>query len=152
MPNDGLPVLRRKTGGKPRQKPRQGIDPSIGKPTQFKPGQSGNPGGRPRKLITLLSDALREKLASISIEDQKTYACALADESVDKALAQVKKRGLTKEVMMFLNIAADRTEGKPAQKVTIDDKRGANPVERIKELLAEAAGRADATSDAGTTQ
>jgi hypothetical protein len=53
---------------------------------------------------------------------------------------------------MFLNIAADRTEGKPAQKVTIDDKRSANPVERIKELLAEAARRVDATSDAGPTQ
>jgi ribosomal protein S7 len=103
-------------------------------------------------LVTLLSDALREKLSSISIEDQKTYACAIVDELVDKVLAQVKKRGATKEVLMFVNTAADRTEGKPAQKVTIDDKRSANPVERVKELLTEAARRADATSDAGPTQ
>jgi hypothetical protein len=115
MPNDGSPVLRRKTG----RKLRPGIDPSIGKPTQFKPGQSGNPGGRPRKFVTLLSDVLREKLGSISIEDEKPYACALVDELVDKMLAQVKKGRAIKEVLMFLNIAADRTEGKPAQKVTI---------------------------------
>jgi hypothetical protein len=37
----------RPTSGE-RKKLRNGVDPSIGKATQFKPGQSGNPGGRPK--------------------------------------------------------------------------------------------------------
>lgn len=143
MPEDGSPVLRRKT--------RQGIDPSIGKSTQFKPGQSGNPGGRPRKFVTQLSDALREKLASISDKHQKTYACAIIDQVVDKALEQAEKHGPTKDVLSFLNMAADRTEGKPTQKVTIDDNRSEDPYERFKELLAQAAERADAAPDTGSS-
>jgi len=40
------PENRQPSGEK--RKLRGGLDPSVGKATQFKPGQSGNPGGRPK--------------------------------------------------------------------------------------------------------
>jgi Family of unknown function (DUF5681) len=40
----------RRSSGEQKQL-RNGADPSIGKATQFKPGQSGNPGGRPKNDV-----------------------------------------------------------------------------------------------------
>ena len=45
------------------------FDPSIGKTTQFRKGQSGNAGGRPRSR--LLSEALRNRLAQ-TVDDDPT--------------------------------------------------------------------------------
>lgn len=109
----------------------------------FKPGVSGNPGGRPKKFVTLLSDALREKLGEVDAETTKTYATVIADGLVEGAAAEAKKGQLTKELMWAVNLVADRTEGRPAQKVTLVDDPDSNPAKRIAELLARAAERVD---------
>jgi hypothetical protein len=43
------------------------FDPSIGLPTRWQKGKSGNPGGRPKSRT--ISEALREKLAEIKEDD-----------------------------------------------------------------------------------
>ena len=53
--------------------------------TRFKPGQSGNPKGRPKSA--LYSDALRSKLSEVDETDehQRTYAEILAEQAIIKA-------------------------------------------------------------------
>lgn len=55
--------------------------------TRWKPGQSGNPGGRPKTAP--LSHAYRDKLGSPVPDDPqgRTYAQAIADTMADRALA-----------------------------------------------------------------
>jgi hypothetical protein len=69
----------------------------------WKKGQSGNPGGRPKELI---SDASREWLTRINQKTGKTNAELVAEAQGKKAL-----KGNTPAY----NALADRTEGKPAQ-------------------------------------
>ncbi len=75
----------------------------------FKPGQSGNPAGRPKKA--LLSDALRRQLAITAPGmPERTQAEAIAAALISEAIAG--------------NIAAareicDRTEGRPLQAVEL---------------------------------
>jgi Family of unknown function (DUF5681) len=44
-----MPENKHKTGFR-------GPDPSVGEAAQFKPGQSGNPGGRSRRLARILEE------------------------------------------------------------------------------------------------
>jgi hypothetical protein len=100
------PQNRRKTGVK---KLRGDVDPSIGKRTQFQPGQSGNPGGRPKRPLT---DAYDEQLSRVKERDpqKRTYAELIADAQIKKAL-----KGNT----MAAKEIADRTEGKARQAVDV---------------------------------
>lgn len=107
----------------------------------FVPGQSGNPSGRPKKFETLLSDAIRAQLGTISIEDQQTYASLIAQGMVEGAAKIAKKKRLTKELLIFFKEARDTTEGRPIQKVQVDGKLTTDPVERVKELLTRGAER-----------
>jgi hypothetical protein len=90
------PQNRRKTG-----KPIPG-----GEATRFKPGQSGNPGGRPKK--TPLADACRELLNKPAPDDPsgRSYAEAIAERLARKALAG--------DISAAREIA-DRAEGKARQ-------------------------------------
>jgi hypothetical protein len=79
-------------------------------PTAFKPGQSGNPSGRPKSIT--LSEALKLELAKLYPEDEtKTNAERVAEVLV----AQAAQGNIiaAKEV-------ADRTEGRPRQAVDVD--------------------------------
>lgn len=80
---------------------------------RFKPGQSGNPGGRPKSAE--LSTALKAKLRSDTTRKLKarTYAEKLCDELV--------AQGLDGNVSAIIAIG-DRTEGKPAVTI-LDDGR-----------------------------
>ncbi len=70
-------------------------------------GQSGNPGGRPRKLLT---EAYQTQLARIKEGDPlgRTYAEAIVDAQIQEALKG--NIAAAKEI-------ADRTEGKTGQAV-----------------------------------
>src|SRR5262249_6835801 len=73
---------------------------------RFKPGQSGNPGGRPR--TAKLSEACRAKLASAIPGDpeSRSYAEAIADK-----LAQLALKGDIRAAQEL----ADRAQGRPSQ-------------------------------------
>ena len=77
---------------------------------RFKPGESGNPEGRPK--LTLLSEALREQLAHVLPGvDDRTVAEHIARSMISEAL---------KGNVMAAREIADRTEGKPKQALDID--------------------------------
>jgi hypothetical protein len=77
---------------------------------RFKKGETGNPSGRPKR--TRLTDALREQLAEqISGKSEKTVA-----EDIARALIKEARRGNVQAAREI----ADRTEGRPAQKVDVD--------------------------------
>jgi hypothetical protein len=110
------PENRGKTGAK---KLNGGVDPSVGVPTQFKRGESGNPGGRPR--TAKLSEASRAKLASLIPGDLegRTYAEAIADKLVQLAL---------KGDIRAAQELADRGEGRPSQMAPPAEQHGVKVV------------------------
>ena len=102
---------------KNRKKLRSGCDPSVGKRTQFKPGQSGNPGGRPRKLV---SDAYADLAEHLFPGDKhgRTYAQRLAEAQFRAAI-----KGRTDAAREIAN----RIEG-PAEKPQVEIVPGADPL------------------------
>jgi hypothetical protein len=97
---------------------KQGKNREIGykrppKKTRWKPGQSGNPAGRPKSVT--LSEAYRIALAQPFPGDPqgRTYAEIIAEKLVMNAA--------TGEVSSAREIA-DRTEGRPKQMLDVDVK------------------------------
>src|SRR5215467_4565795 len=82
---------------------------------RFKPGQSGNPGGRPR--TAKLSEASRAKLASVIPGDPegRTYAEGIADK-----LALLAIKGDIRAAQEL----ADRAEGRPNQMAPPSEQHG----------------------------
>ena len=109
------PVLRRKAGVL-----RGGLSPDVGKATQFKPGQSGNPGGRPRQ------DLAQQIARAIFEEDY---------ESICKALSKKLRKG---DIKAF-DVVGSRAYGTPIKKVQFEEIISGDPAERLRELLAAAA-------------
>ena len=91
--------------GKIKEKVGRGNPP---KDTRWKPGQSGNPAGRPKSIT--LSEALRIELAKVLPNDthERTFAELIAQ--------QLVKAAATGNILAAKEIA-DRTEGKPKQAV-----------------------------------
>jgi hypothetical protein len=83
----------------------------------WKRGQSGNPGGRPRK--NKLADAMRAWLERV---DEKTGLT-----NAELVAAAVGKKALKGSAEAF-RVIADRTEGKPSQSVTVTRESGLGPV------------------------
>lgn len=109
------PVLRRKTGGLLSN----GLSPSIGKATQFKPGQpSANPGGRPSKFDRVISLAMQAQLAE-KVSEDRSYAASIGENAVkvlEQQLAQCAQQGrFRKELVPLIEFVTDRLEGKPVQ-------------------------------------
>ena len=92
---------------KPQSKPRTGEGRSPRSGTipppefRFKPGQSGNPGGRPK--TKLISQAYQEFLAELDTKKRRTIAQEIAKQMIQSALKG--DLAAAKEV-------TDRTEGK----------------------------------------
>lgn len=101
---------------------------------RWKPGQSGNPKGRP-KTITL-SEAYRRELAKVDPEDPegRTYAEVLAGKMREKAFGGD---------VAALRELADRTEGKPRQTLSLSLERREQLEAAVEGIMrdAEAAGR-----------
>ncbi len=98
----------KKTNGKQTVKGKFPPGNKIG--NRFPKGQSGNPQGRPK--LTRLTDALREQLAEVS------------PNAPERTVAEVIARALIREAIsgnvQAAREIADRTEGKPMQKVDLD--------------------------------
>jgi hypothetical protein len=79
---------------------------------KFKPGESGNPAGRPRTrgLVAALRSAVAE-----TIPDGRTIEQAIADELVNEALRGRRRLPAIAEIF-------DRLEGKAKQSVDLDVK------------------------------
>jgi hypothetical protein len=98
---------RRKSGNR-----RETGNPEIaeaGKATRFQPGQSGNPSGRPKDLVTR---ELRELMLRQCSLDKKKRSWG---EVIAEAIGRKARNG---DVRAFEAIA-DRTDGKPAQAVSV---------------------------------
>lgn len=108
------PENRRKTGG---QNPVRGSEA-----TRWKPGQSGNPGGRPKTAP--LSQACREVLARPLPGDTagRTYAEAIAEKLAEKAL---------KGDIRAAQEIGDRAEGRPRQAIEFEQTRLREAFERM---------------------
>ena len=76
--------------------------------TRFKPGVSGNPGGRPK--TRLLSEAFRNRLGEVDPSSGKTNAEIIADTLTERA-----KIGDVKAAAEI----ADRCEGKAPQRLDV---------------------------------
>ena len=98
---------------KPQNRRRTGV-PAVpgGEAYRFKPGQSGNPGGRPKTgALTLAFRALLEKPVPRDAR-KRTYAQAIADAVVE--LARRGHLGAVREL-------ANRAEGRAAPAVSVDE-------------------------------
>jgi hypothetical protein len=91
----------RKTAKKKGGKLRGGVDPSVGKDTQFQPGESGNVKGRPPK--TLITDAILD-------------AAADNPELVKKIGVNLLKRAGKSDSSVV--VVRDTVQGKPLQQVS----------------------------------
>lgn len=98
-------------GGKPENLTSKG--------RRFKPGQSGNPYGGASRMCTLVTQALREKLASIDPKTKRTFAHRLADILFQCAIDPDPEYDKTR--IMALSEIIDRCEGKPKQQLEIND-------------------------------
>jgi hypothetical protein len=89
---------------------RRNTEKQLANLKPFKPGQSGNPAGRPKKA--LLSDALRRQLAEAM------------QGAPEKTIAEVIARALIREAVagnvQAIREVGDRSEGKPAQAIALD--------------------------------
>lgn len=121
--------------------------PPVGRP--FEPGQSGNPGGRPkRKPITEMLTAELETLAARSSQTK--------GQKIVARLVAIALQGKRSDSVAALRLILAYTEGLPVQPIDLDVSRaaariaaaiGADPeflIRRAEQLAAENAGH-DAT-------
>ena len=110
----------------------RGLSPDVGKPYQWKKGQSGNPGGRPR--INTLSDAYRCKLEEPVPGDSegRTFAEVIAQTLAEKALAG--------DIRAAQELA-DRAEGRARQSIAVESIQMREQFERMSRSELEAYAR-----------
>jgi hypothetical protein len=97
-------------------------DPNWNRGGQFKPGQSGNPYGKARKLKTLISMALAEKMASVDPEVigvRQTCAERIADIMYTCVIHPDPEVDKTR--LMAISEIIDRVEGKAKQQIDLND-------------------------------
>jgi hypothetical protein len=107
----------------------RGPSPDVGRATQFKKGQSGNPGGRPK--IAPFSQAVRELLVRPVPGDRegRTYAQVIAQVLADNAISG--------DIRAAQELA-DRAEGKARQSVEIEHGELADAFDRMSDEELEA--------------
>jgi hypothetical protein len=109
----------------PQNKPKTGRrDPPV--EYRFKPGQSGNPGGRPKG--TSISAIMSELRDEVDPKEKKNRAEILA-----RAFFKMAEKNPS-----FANIVLDRTEGTVVQKIAVSE------LENLADEIAEGRKRAAA--------
>lgn len=91
----------------------------------FKPGQSGNPGGRPKRQP--LSQAVRDLLDQPF--DLKTFALKEDPTVAEAAAFYLLRRAIGKADTRAFSEACDRAEGKPTQRVELSGADDAPPIQ-----------------------
>src|SRR5271156_3903817 len=91
----------------------RGPSPDVGKPHQWKKGQSGNPSGRPKSKT--LSDAYRNKLEEPVPNDPEGRSWA-------ELIAEAQVRDAVRGNVQAAREIADRTEGRARQASEFEDK------------------------------
>lgn len=79
------------------------------KPWQWKPGQSGNPSGRPKGSLSIVR-ILRQKLSA----GDEDGACAVADRLIEVALS-----GEDQNALRALKDIVDRIDGTPVREMKL---------------------------------
>lgn len=86
---------------------------------RFRKGQSGNPSGRAHRTDTLITIALREKLASVDPETKQTFAQRIA-EILIRCVTHPDPE-VDKTRIMAISEITDRCDGKPKQQLELND-------------------------------
>lgn len=110
-----MPANKQKTGFR-------GPSPDVGKPHQWKKGQSGNPSGRPKSKC--LSDAYRDKLGEPVPNDPEGRTWA-------ELIAEAQVRDAVRGNVQAAREIADRTEGRARQAIEFEDTTMAKAFERM---------------------
>jgi Family of unknown function (DUF5681) len=110
-----MPQNRRKTGFR-------GPSPDVGKQTQWKKGESGNPGGRPKSKT--LPDAYKNKLEEPVPNDPEGRTWA-------ELIAEAQVRDAVRGNVQAAREIADRTEGRARQAIEFEDTTMAKAFERM---------------------
>lgn len=111
------------------------FDPQIGAATRWRKGQpSPNPGGRPHK--TAVTDAIRDQLAQVDVEDGAGRTNA---ELIAAALIARARKGDVRAA----SEVADRAEGRPSQSLNLQGRMEVSTLEerraRVQRMLSQLA-------------
>ena len=94
---------------------------------RFRPGQSGNPSGRPKNV---LSKAIRKKLEEVNESGQTV------EEEITDKLVELARAGN----MDAIKLLGDRSEGKPRQSITVTTDSRERIERALDNLISAAAG------------
>jgi hypothetical protein len=86
---------------------------------RWQPGQSGNPSGKPRRMNTLITNALRVKLSEWDEETKQTLAERVAGIML-KCITHPDPE-LDKTRIQAISEVIDRVEGKATQQINVAD-------------------------------
>ena len=113
----------------PEEKKKKNFDPNIGKKTQWKKGQSGNPMGRNGSITDILREIGKGKTLKYQFEFEgqdgkkkkikgnlKTTGGSKG--SINRVLASVLFKKALQGDLKAMDMVLDRTEGKPEAKIT----------------------------------
>jgi hypothetical protein len=80
------------------------MDPNMGKATQWKRGQSGNPNGRPRKVLSALAKKVGVDF-NVSLSKQDKFA--ILESMLEMNVKQLKELSLDKTTPAFMVIVSN---------------------------------------------
>ena len=119
------------------------FNPPTDQLTKWKPGQSGNPLGKPRgalRVSTILKYMLEEDAPGVVIDEQFIKEFAKGKKRVtnaDATACRILYEGIVNGKEWALKEIADRTEGKAVQAIEVKDVTADSVADRIIERLIE---------------
>ena len=96
--------------------------------TQFKPGQSGNPAGRPKKIYKILRESgfsiedIRDAFAEIGWQKQEELEAIMLDPEkpvILKVIAKAFLKGSDKGDYRYVREILEQTMGKPKEQMDV---------------------------------